>query len=213
MSASFKIAFNLTMKNEGGYSNLSTDKGGETYRGISRVSNPGWKGWMIIDGIKAKRNIKHGEIINDKHLNELTESYYYINYWMPNKLNLMKNQDFANFAFDTIVLHGQGAKIINRAVNTTPGTKKQPEINRITSDTLHEINNSPAKIYPYMVQERKQYIKSLPDYNTNGGGWMERLKIYPEKIKDNIMKGLFPFLFFFVALFLLSKILSKSKSN
>jgi lysozyme family protein len=34
---------------EGGYANVPQDKGGETYRGISRVFWPGWEGWQRID--------------------------------------------------------------------------------------------------------------------------------------------------------------------
>lgn len=37
---------------EGGYANHPADKGGETYRGISRKANPDWVGWKYIDEVK-----------------------------------------------------------------------------------------------------------------------------------------------------------------
>ena len=34
---------------EGGYANVAGDRGGETYRGISRVNWPNWVGWAAVD--------------------------------------------------------------------------------------------------------------------------------------------------------------------
>ena len=46
----FAVAFKNTMAAEGrGYSFDRLDPGGETFWGISRVFNPGWKGWKVID--------------------------------------------------------------------------------------------------------------------------------------------------------------------
>lgn len=38
------------LQNEGFHSNDAFDKGGQTYAGISRVHNPTWVGWVVIDG-------------------------------------------------------------------------------------------------------------------------------------------------------------------
>ena len=40
------------MEHEGGYVDDRDDRGGETYRGISRNNFPDWKGWKKIDGFK-----------------------------------------------------------------------------------------------------------------------------------------------------------------
>ncbi len=40
------------LSHEGGYANHPADKGGETYRGISRKANPNWEGWKYIDDVK-----------------------------------------------------------------------------------------------------------------------------------------------------------------
>lgn len=53
--ANFKIALDKVLSREGGYINDPDDKGGETYKGISRKYNPDWKGWRIIDN--TKKNI------------------------------------------------------------------------------------------------------------------------------------------------------------
>ena len=49
----FDQAFDNTMAHEGGYSNITGDASGETYRGVSRVWWPLWEGWLIVDDWKA----------------------------------------------------------------------------------------------------------------------------------------------------------------
>ena len=39
---------------EGGYVYNIHDSGGETFRGVSRVNNPGWPGWPLIDAAKKQ---------------------------------------------------------------------------------------------------------------------------------------------------------------
>lgn len=53
--ADFDKAYFRTCKFEGGYANDKNDSGGETYKGISRVHNPKWGGWKIIDSYKKKK--------------------------------------------------------------------------------------------------------------------------------------------------------------
>lgn len=52
MTEQFNQIFTKIMGHEGYYSNHKDDRGGETYRGISRVYYPDWKGWKIIDSVK-----------------------------------------------------------------------------------------------------------------------------------------------------------------
>jgi lysozyme family protein len=53
-SDAFETALRHTLQFEKGYANSKDDAGGETYKGISRVANPNWPGWPIIDRAKAK---------------------------------------------------------------------------------------------------------------------------------------------------------------
>jgi lysozyme family protein len=53
---SFDKALKHILSNfEGGYANSTKDSGGETFRGISRKTNPSWPGWPTVD--KAKLGI------------------------------------------------------------------------------------------------------------------------------------------------------------
>ena len=53
MTPEFTRAYAVLMAHEGGYSNNPKDRGGETYKGISRKYHPGWQGWPMIDAAKA----------------------------------------------------------------------------------------------------------------------------------------------------------------
>ena len=46
--ADFRLAYKKIEAAEGGYVNDPDDKGGETYKGISRKANPDWNGWINI---------------------------------------------------------------------------------------------------------------------------------------------------------------------
>ena len=45
-------AIQSTLGVEKGYANDTTDRGGETYAGISRKYHPNWSGWSVIDDLK-----------------------------------------------------------------------------------------------------------------------------------------------------------------
>ena len=64
---------------EGGYVNDPTDRGGETYAGISRRHHPNWPGWEYIDAQIhpiGKGTRFHG-------INEMVLDFYRAEYWTP----------------------------------------------------------------------------------------------------------------------------------
>ena len=77
-----------TMLNtEGGYNNEASDRGGETFRGVSRRIWPNWPGWQMVDEVKAEGKISAQEI--DDHfqdnpeMQKLVEDLYLREYWEP----------------------------------------------------------------------------------------------------------------------------------
>lgn len=98
--AEFFIAYNKTLKNEGGYANDPDDRGGETWKGIARKMHPKWKGWYIIDMIR-----KSPDFPNNLKSNHLLESYvrewYEDNVWHPIHGDDIVSQDMANQLFDS----------------------------------------------------------------------------------------------------------------
>ena len=84
---------NMVLTHEGGYSSgnekqTKGDKGKETYCGISRVYNPNWDGWKIIDRHKP---IKYNAKIKDSKLEASVKQYYYTNYYYPLKIRILGN--------------------------------------------------------------------------------------------------------------------------
>ncbi|MDR1308836.1 MAG: hypothetical protein LBL95_02880 [Deltaproteobacteria bacterium] len=83
----FEDVYKKTEKFEGGYVNDPQDKGGETFRGISRKAHPDWEGWPLIDAAKelvgdTPRAIdRHFE--NDQEMAAMVSRFYRVNYWQP----------------------------------------------------------------------------------------------------------------------------------
>jgi lysozyme family protein len=121
--ADFTTAYKLTAKIEGGYANDPKDMGGETYKGISRNNEPGWKGWPLIDIIKLKVGTSevsiNGEAEKDSHLQQLVLDEYKTSYWDALNLDKLEDQRVANELYDTGVNMGTGraALFFQRSLN------------------------------------------------------------------------------------------------
>jgi lysozyme family protein len=104
-------ALEKTLSNEGGYSDHPNDKGGETYKGISRVFNPDWEGWTIIDEEKANANFPDCLQFNGD-LERMVSDFYETNFWEPLHGEEIENQDLANKLFDMSVNIGLKSGVI-----------------------------------------------------------------------------------------------------
>lgn len=107
--ADFEQAIPIILKDEGGYSNNKSDKGGETYCGISRLDNPNWVGWKIIDGYKMAHPLHNGDIIKDTVLDGFVHAQYKAKYWDKIQGDNISSQRVANFLFDWFVNSGYHA--------------------------------------------------------------------------------------------------------
>ena len=112
---------NMVLTHEGGYSSgnekqTKGDKGKETYCGISRVYNPNWDGWKIIDRHKP---IKYNAKIKDSKLEASVKQYYYTNYYYPLKCEQFTSLLIAGHLFCHAVNAGikTSAKLLQKAIN------------------------------------------------------------------------------------------------
>ena len=96
--AAFSIAFNRTMKNEGGYvlHEVAGDRGGMTFAGIARKFNSSWSGWQLVDA---------GDRDSDALKNSVA-SFYFTNYFNACGLKHIKSQVVANVVYDFAVNAG-----------------------------------------------------------------------------------------------------------
>ncbi|MEO5377645.1 MAG: hypothetical protein H7832_07690, partial [Magnetococcus sp. DMHC-6] len=104
--AQFFKAFERTIRMEGGYSNDPMDRGGETYIGISRVFNPHWSGWPIIDRWKSEGRFHQAQLSTDPVLRVQTRLFYKQSYWDPLQGDRIKDESVAQELFDTAVNMG-----------------------------------------------------------------------------------------------------------
>jgi lysozyme family protein len=108
--ANFTEAFDLTSAHEGGYVDDPTDRGGETYRGISRVHHPSWSGWSKIDVYKGERGFP-AMLDTDRSLQNSVKSFYKRKYWDRFLGDQVPDQQVANELYDTGVNMGSITKI------------------------------------------------------------------------------------------------------
>lgn len=114
MTELFLCAFDKLIGFEGFYSNDPKDRGGETWKGISRNNFPNWEGWKIIDRLKAitdRTQLSKVLSANNELLN-LVRSFYYQVFWMALSLDKIRVYEIAEEIFDTAV--NQGAKTAAR---------------------------------------------------------------------------------------------------
>lgn len=101
--ADFIIALAQTLVFEGAYSNDPTDTGGETYCGVSRVHNPDWHGWALVD---ARPLEPRGEARLIKHVED-----FYKELWDRLGLDYIDHQNVAEELFDISVNMGMGRAV------------------------------------------------------------------------------------------------------
>lgn len=189
----FSAAFAKTMMNEGYLvlENVSGDTGGETFSGISRVSNPLWIGWGLVDAAKAQPNVDQA-LKSNKALEVLVQDFYKSGYWDHNRCQDMLDQSIASEVFDMAVNcgNGQEGQYFQRALNATfeagkyfqplkvDGNIGQASIDALTAALKHEtpqefanaLNAYAARHYIDLAEKGKQKFFR---------GWLRRVAILP----------------------------------
>lgn len=158
------------------YAWLSDDKGGETYGGISRVSNPTWSGWAKIDFEKHRLNVdrlKNGwKVIGmDKDVEN-----WYRDLWNKYKLSNLVSQDIANLVFDFMVNSGPGN--VERVVG--------PIVNAKKLSTILELLNTGdlKKLHDQIKAARASFLKAIVERDPSQAkflkGWLNRVNSFPD---------------------------------
>jgi lysozyme family protein len=198
--AEFKIAEKITGRNEGGYANNPSDRGGETYAGIARNFWPNWKGWEFIDKYKNQYPGQSAEIkskftlagwinasarVATEPVNDLISQFYKQNFWNVNQLDFIDDQQLANSVYDFGVNSGTGtaAKRLQDAYNDIrpDGTPALVNDGDIGKKSLAAINSTPPEaIYKRYNQLRGDYYHSLATGSQKQflASWLSRLKPY-----------------------------------
>jgi lysozyme family protein len=189
--ANFDSAYMKTMGFEGGYGNDPDDVGGETYKGISRVYNPSWSGWKVIDAKKLQPNFPKN-LNDDQELLASVKSFYKAGYWDVNLLDLVTDQDVAEEMFDTGVNLGvvkaamflqQSLNYLNRNESLYPDIVEDGKVGKKTMETLAFYLKYDKPIYLLKVLNVLQgmhylnYMKKSPTQEKYARGWFSRVEI------------------------------------
>ena len=163
----------FTLKYEGYYANVSGDKGGETYRGISRVHNPGWSGWATVDKLKP---LKHNQ--NIPALEDNVIKFYWDNYFLPKGFqNLDRVPALA--LFDFAVNGGYSARKFKAAVIAKYKTVLSNSAS-ISADDGKALSNIDSLKLAMLVQDLRaghftQILANNPSQAKFSSGWQSRL--------------------------------------
>lgn len=168
--ANFDSAINKLLQHEGGYVNHKADKGGETYRGITRKNHPTWLGWEIVDKKPRKKN----ELIPE--LETMVRNFYKRYYWDAIKADNICNDRIASFLFDWYVNSGAPAV---KAIQKIVGVEQDGIIGK---NTLHGINNYDNGLFEKLKMARIGFVKRIvendPSQQVFLQGWINRINSF-----------------------------------
>jgi len=189
--ANFDPAYMKTMGFEGGYGDDPNDAGGETYKGISRVYNPSWSGWKVIDAKKSELGFPKN-LDTDQELLANVKSFYKANYWDVNLLDSFTEQDVAEELFDTGVNLGvvraatflqQSLNYLNRNGSLYEDIVEDGKIGKKTMKVMGIYLEHDKPTYLLKVLNVLQgmhylsYMKKSPTQEKYTRGWFSRVEI------------------------------------
>lgn len=172
--ADFNLYYPKLVKHEGGYVNDPTDRGGETYRGIARKSNPTWSGWASIDNKKKAGAIKNNAVFPELESN--VKAFYKKLYWDTLSLDNLQDQSIAEFLSDFKV-NGM-TKSAQSKIQSFVGANPDGAIG---GDTIAQINKYPdkKKVHDYIYEVRKQHYDKIVANDSSQSkflkGWKNRI--------------------------------------
>jgi lysozyme family protein len=190
--ADFKQGYRVVRANEGGYANDPADRGGETYKGISRNNFPNWQGWNYVD--KATQVTKNEERINlileaQPELQKLVLQFYKVVFWDALRLDDIVNQEIGTEVFDTSVNMGKevGANFLQSALNLHNNNQKEypdiqvdGDIGPITIDLMNKHTRPKEVLKTLNILQGARYIeicKSNPKMEKFYRSWLSRVTL------------------------------------
>lgn len=189
--ANFDMSYDRLLKHEGGYSDDPHDRGGETYKGISRKYHPSWGGWDIIDKSKLESNFPFS-LDNNEKLDIFTRQFYKNEFWDKFIGDQIQNQAISDEMFDTGVNMGMsksikfvqiGLNCLNRNGGDYPDVDEDGKMGPITLGILNNYINNYRIDYLYKVLNILQGYKYIDIMKRDKSqerfarGWLNRVNL------------------------------------
>lgn len=178
--AKFDVAFDLTMKDEGGYVHDSIDRGGETYCGISRVHHPQWQGWKTIERIKkviAGRNNLPDVLKDNAKIKIDVRNFYKDHFWDAFQGDRILSQPLANELFDIAVNMG-----VHKAVHFLQESLNLLNRNEKDYHDIVEDGNLGPKTFSILRSHSSEYTLILMN-SLQAMHYIEQMRKHPEQEK------------------------------
>ena len=175
--ATFSEWYAFSSQKEGFYANVSSDKGGETYMGVSRKNYPAWVGWSIVDAEKRKNGgyLPRNYRINNATLEKQVAALAKAEFWDFFQADKIRSQAVANMLVDFGWNSGRGtsAKAAQEVLGLFADGKFGPltlaAINRANEDRLFD------KLKAARLKRFETIIKADPSQKVNLEGWTARV--------------------------------------
>jgi lysozyme family protein len=184
------VYFNVTKGFEGGYAKDPSDAGGETFRGVSRVSHPAWVGWRMIDEAKRKGNVTAKAIDayfkNDEQMDMLVGKVFENGYWKPLSGDPQLPDRAREKLFDTSVHMGlkNAAKLLQKSLNSLGASLAEDgAIGPLTRKAALAADEDKLLGW-YAIHQAAYYndlIRRKPQNEKYRKGWMRRAQWIPKK--------------------------------
>ena len=190
MNESFLAAYDALLRHEGGYVADPEDKGGETYKGVSRVFNPVWAGWKIIDKLKGAEGFP-GNLEGSKPLQIEVKRIYKANYWdvfagdqLPPEIASELFEIGVNMGTGRAVLFLQkGLNVLNRNGKLYPDLVEDGAFGPATLATLNAyLETDPPRTLLLVLNIQQgahymDYMKASPTQEKYARGWFSRVTL------------------------------------
>lgn len=175
--ANFKQAYTHLLEREGNYHSGTikgkTDAGGETYRGIARRYNPLWRGWAVIDKIKAQQKIAYNAPIPE--VNDSAYKYTKEKYWDTLFLDVVKSQDVAEIIFE--INWGFPSKVvteIKKALAISNTLAPSALVSKINAANYIQLYRRLAEAYAQLLRGSSEYSKFKTGYENRISYWLKK---------------------------------------
>lgn len=167
----FDLIYSVVRLHEGNYVNHPSDRGGETYAGISRRSNPQWPGWTVIDSIKRKT----GAIDRFTYIEqvEIAAKEHYHSIWLKEGFDQLINPNVAYYVFDTRIHHRSFIRLIG---SVTEGRRIEYgdgwacQLGDLGDEFIERLRDKRIGLFHYLVRRDSSQQVFLR-------GWIGRAKV------------------------------------